>query len=38
LTESKQDIYVLLLPDSEEDFNLLENDKMAFGQVFGIVP
>jgi hypothetical protein len=38
LTESKQDIFVLLLPDGEEEFSPLENGKKAFGQAFGIAP
>ena len=38
LEKSKEDIFVLLLPDSEEDFNLLENEKKVFGQAFGIAP
>jgi hypothetical protein len=37
LEKSKQDIFVLLLPD-EEDFNLLENEKQVFGRAFGIAP
>jgi hypothetical protein len=37
LEKSKQDIFVLLLPD-EKEFNLLKSDKKAFGQVFGIAP
>jgi hypothetical protein len=38
LTELKENIYVLLLPDGEEDVNFLENDKQVFGQAFGIAP
>jgi hypothetical protein len=37
LEKSKQDVYILLLPD-KEDVNLLENEKEAFGQAFGIAP
>jgi hypothetical protein len=37
LEKSIEDIFVLLLPD-EEEFNLLESDKMVFGQVYGIAP
>jgi hypothetical protein len=38
LEKSKQDIFVLLLPDGEEEFNFLENEKEAFGQAYGIAP
>ena len=37
LEKQKENIFVILLPD-EEDFNLLENDKRAFGQAVGIAP
>jgi hypothetical protein len=37
LEKSEENIFVILLPD-EEDFNLLENDKRAFGQAVGIAP
>jgi len=37
LEKFKEDIFVLLLPD-KEDFNLLDNEKKVFGQVYGIAP
>jgi hypothetical protein len=37
LEKSKENIFVLLLPDQEE-FNILENDKQALAQVAGIAP
>jgi hypothetical protein len=37
LEKSKENIFVLLLPDQEE-FNILENDKKSFGQMVGIAP
>jgi hypothetical protein len=38
LEKSKEDIFVLPLPDGEEDFNLLENEKQAFWRAVGISP
>jgi hypothetical protein len=37
LEKSKEDIFVLLLPD-EEEFNFLENEKQAFWRALGIAP
>ena len=37
MEKSKENIFVLLLPD-EEDFSVLDNDKIAFGQAVGIAP
>jgi hypothetical protein len=37
LEKSKEEIFVLLLPD-EENFNLLENEKQLFWRVVGIAP
>jgi len=37
LEKQKENIFVILLPD-EEDFNILDNDKKAFGQAVGIAP
>jgi len=37
LEKSNEEIFILLLPD-KEDFNILDNDKIAFGQAVGIAP
>jgi len=38
LKESKQEIFVLLLPDGEENVNPSENEKQAFWRALGISP
>jgi hypothetical protein len=37
LEKSKENIFVLLLPD-EEEFNILDSDKKSFAQLVGIAP
>jgi hypothetical protein len=37
LEKSKENIFVLLLPDQEE-FNILDSDKKDFAQMLGISP
>jgi hypothetical protein len=37
LEKSKENIFVILLPD-EEEFNILDRDKKAFAQLVGISP
>lgn len=37
LEKSKEEIFVILLPD-EEEFNLLDSDKKYFAQILGIAP